>query len=73
YTNLGTVYYAQGKIEDAKTQYEAALKINPRDTSSTENLGIIYERMGQKEKAKELYKKACMLGSDSACDYLGRI
>ena len=59
YTNLGTLYYIEGKYNDAANMYEEALKINNNSYISWGNLGAAYNEIpGKKNEAKNAYKTA---------------
>lgn len=56
-SNLGTVYQAMGRIEDAVAAYESALKINPRLTGTLNTLGSAYLGRGDFERAERSYRQ----------------
>lgn len=68
--NLGINYYMQSKFDLAIKQYISVIKINPNDASAHENLAITYKQIGLNNESDFYYKKSCLLGSQSACEYL---
>jgi serine/threonine-protein kinase len=57
-SNLGTLYFKEGKLRDAATMYEKALVIRGTDFWLWGNLGTAYYFSDQKAKAKEAYTRA---------------
>lgn len=57
HNNLGTVYQAMGRIEDAIAAYEAALKINPRLAGTLNSLGSVHLGKGDFEQAEGCYRQ----------------
>ncbi len=57
YFNLGYLYGEMGDLNNAKTAYEKALKINPRYADALYNLGNVYKDAGRWEDALNLYQK----------------
>ncbi|OQA02978.1 MAG: photosystem I assembly protein Ycf3 [bacterium ADurb.Bin400] len=55
--NLGAMYYLDGDLERAKTQYEKALALNPAEPMVHNNLGLIFEEQGDLARAEEEYRK----------------
>jgi len=53
---LGLEAYTQGNIEDAKTCWEEALRINPRYEPAKEGLIMLEDREGLHQRIEELYK-----------------
>lgn len=62
HSNLGTVYQAMGRIQDAIAAYEAALKINPRLAVTLNSLGSAYQGRGDFELAERYYRQ-CLAAS----------
>ncbi len=66
YTNLGNVYYNQGKYVQAEKYYQKALNIrlkvleetHPDMAKSYNNLGCVYNNLGKYTQAEEYYQKA---------------
>jgi len=61
--NVGTIYYMQNDIANAKTNFEAANAIN-ENAITLNNLGIMARQEGDREKAQELFTSALSAGSD---------
>lgn len=55
--NLGSVYQAMGRPQDAIAAYEAALKINPRLGVALNSLGSAYLAQGDFEQAERCYRQ----------------
>ncbi len=47
----GIAYLMKGYDEEAKSQFERSVKVNPRDAEAHYQLGKIYRDKGQKKKA----------------------
>ncbi len=45
HNNLGGVLSAQGRLEEAAIEYQAALRLKPTDSSAHSNLGIVFARL----------------------------
>jgi tetratricopeptide (TPR) repeat protein len=58
YSYLGSIYLSQRKFEEAITNYEKALKINPNDSITNFALGIQYYRISQDDLAYEYLANA---------------
>ena len=57
-SNMGTVYYFEGKYEEAEKEILEAHKIYDKYSKAVNNLGLIYWKKGEYNKAKEQYFKA---------------
>jgi tetratricopeptide (TPR) repeat protein len=53
--NLGLIYLEQGKLDEARQQLEAALKIEPDDLDALNNLGVIAFQLGKDEEAARYF------------------
>ena len=60
--NLGYAYYEEGRLEEARKEFEEALTLNPDYTLSRYNLGLVYYRKGMMKEAIDCYKKAIVPG-----------
>jgi Flp pilus assembly protein TadD len=45
HNNLGSVLNAQGRLDEAAREYQAALRLKPSDASAHSNLGIVFARL----------------------------
>jgi serine/threonine-protein kinase len=64
YSALGTVYYLQGRFEDAADRYQQAIKLRPRNATTHWNLGDAYRRLGRKPEARRAYEEAARLSDE---------
>ncbi len=65
-TNLGTLYYMNGKFEDAARMYEWALEYNPSDYAAVGALGAAqFWSPGHREQGIELYREASRLAEET--------
>lgn len=55
--NLGNLYVALDKPEDAIRHYEAAIKIDNLFYAAKVNLAMLYNRMGRNEEAERLFRE----------------
>lgn len=58
FNNLGNVYRAQGRDEQALAQYGETLARNPRHHHALNNTGVILQRLGRHEEALAWYDAA---------------
>ena len=58
YSNLGTVYFQQNKLAEAKTVYEKAIQLNTRFVDARRNLGVIFAITKQFPQAIEQFTEA---------------
>ena len=58
YFEKGWFYHKQGNVNQAITQYQAALKVNPNFAAAHYNLGLLYKQQGQLEQALTAYQAA---------------
>jgi Tfp pilus assembly protein PilF len=57
----GNKLFAQGQWEQAKAQYEAAIKVQPELAEAHYDLALTLERLGNKKEATAHYKEAANL------------
>ena len=63
YFNRGLAYQEKGEYDKAITEYNRAIKINPRLAMAHIDRGLVYrEQLGNKEEACSDWKRACDLG-----------
>ena len=71
YFELGNAYSRQGKIAEARSAYEEALKINPNHTGTLSNLGVVYYQTSDFAKATAMFDKVLAIDEkDAATHYL---
>jgi len=75
HNNMGTVYRAMGKLDDAVAQYRQALVCRPAYVQAAYNLGTVLKAQGKPTEAEPLYRQALALKSDDAqiCCKLGDV
>ena len=60
-SNLGTIYYRQGKFAEAAQSYLEALKLDSQRPLTHRNLGDAYQKLGRPEDARAAYREASKL------------
>ena len=55
---LGSLYYAQGRYEDAEERFLTSLEIAPDDVHALRNLGALYYARGRVDEAAAMFQKA---------------
>lgn len=66
HTNLGNVYYADGRFEQAIAQYRLALAVNAADVHALHNLATALGRTGRTMEAIEVGQRVVGLAPDLA-------
>lgn len=61
--------YATGDLQASKEQYEALVKLLPKDATARNNLGNVYRDLKEYDKAVEAYQKAIELDSKNVNAY----
>jgi Flp pilus assembly protein TadD len=56
--NIGNISYLQGRFDDARQAYEAALTSTPGEPGIMVNLSRVLMQSGKKETAKKLFQEA---------------
>jgi DNA-binding beta-propeller fold protein YncE/tetratricopeptide (TPR) repeat protein len=59
--NIGNINYLQGRLDDARLAYEAALKSMPGEPGVMVNLTRVLLQSGKKEEAKKLFQDAATI------------
>lgn len=59
--SLGTAYQNAGLYDAAAREYEAAIRLNPRDAANYNNLGTIYHHLKKWDDAARVYRDALRL------------
>lgn len=70
HANLGILYFRDNKLEQAKSEFHTALKINPQNVVSLNHLGIISRGEGKFKEAHDYYEKALQIDPDYAYAHL---
>ena len=58
YDMLGVIYHQQGRLAEAETMFQRALRINPGYTEAALNLAVTYNDLGKYKEAKDVYARA---------------
>ena len=69
HNNLGNVFWREGKISDALTHYEQALRINPDYAEAHNNLGNVFRQQGKISDARMQYGQALRINPNFAEAY----
>jgi len=64
HSTLGLIYHGTGKQQDAVTEFEQALKLDPMNDTASRGLAASYESLGDKSKAEATYRQAIALRPD---------
>lgn len=65
--NLGVALMDDGRPpEDAMTQFEEALRLDPEHTGALDNLGIVLHRLGREQDALSRFEQALRIDADDA-------
>ena len=70
HANLGLIYRQAGKLPEAATELETAVRLSPRQPVYWNQLGVTYRQLGQFKKAREAYDKAIALDPNYAASTL---
>ena len=66
HANLGIIYFHANKMEQAKSEFQKALQLNPENVVCLNHLGIISRNEGKFKQAYDYYEKALQLEPDDA-------
>jgi tetratricopeptide (TPR) repeat protein len=58
WNNLGLIAARKGRIQEAISDFDAALRLNPNHTVALENLGNVYREIGRWNEARTLFERA---------------
>jgi len=61
---LGKFYFLNNKYDEAVSEFEKVLKINPANAEAYYNIGLIKESSNLLDEAKEMYLKALNVKPD---------
>jgi len=75
HTNLGTVLFMAGRLDEAEAEYRSALEHDPKASKAWQNLGLVLENRGQKKQAARAFRRVLALepANDDARAGLGRV
>lgn len=62
---LGRAYYTRSQMVKAKSAFETALKLDPRDAKAENGLGLVFESGAQSDAAVDAYRKAIAWDEDN--------
>jgi len=62
YNNLGFVYYAEGRFEEAAREFQQAIQAGAQQAMPWGNLGDAYRQLGRLEEARDAYARAIEFG-----------
>jgi tetratricopeptide (TPR) repeat protein len=71
HNNLGNVWLKDGKEEDAKAEYRAAIRLDPTYAMPHNNLGAVWDKQGKEEDAITEYRAAIRLEPTYALPHIG--
>jgi tetratricopeptide (TPR) repeat protein len=57
YSDLGFSFQESGRLDEARRQYETALRVNPNNMEALNNLGTIFLLQGKAEDAKQIFRR----------------
>jgi len=69
YNNMGMAYASRGRIEDALTSYEKALRIDPGFVAAHINMGFSLNKEGRNDEANYHFEEAIRLNPGSQAAY----
>jgi len=73
HNNLGSIKAGLGSLDQASTEYEAAMRLQPQEPLPYMNLAALLERQGKIAQAIEIYRQAVQNAPTAAAYfYLGR-
>ena len=69
HVNLGLAYLDYHRYDDALSEFNRALSINPNNFKAMNNSGIVYSHMGKYQKAEKAFMDAIALEKDNSDAY----
>jgi len=75
HNNLGLALFNKGRLEEAKSHYQEALRLEPEFVYAHNNLGVVLEKQGRLEEAMRHYYETLRIRPDFAQAHynLGRV
>ena len=73
YNNAGVNRFIAGEFDEAESNLQRSLALDPNYASANYNLGVLYEQLGKTEDAQVQYRYAVAAGIDAAYSNLGRL
>ena len=67
--DLGWVYLLERRYPDARTEFEAALSVDPDDLIAHKWLGSVYTALGDKQRAEQEAERTAQLKDDPAAQW----
>ncbi len=69
-TNLGMIYYRQGKLDEAENYLRQAVALNQQDYAALNYLGIVHRHHGRFKEARQAYEQSIHAKPDHAYAHL---
>ncbi len=66
HNNLGLALFNKGRLEEAKSHYQEALRLDPEFVYAHNNLGVVLEKQGRPEEAMRHYYETLRIKPDFA-------
>ena len=70
HANLGVILRQAGKLPEATSELEQAVRLNPMEPTYLNQLGITYRQQGRFDMARDAYEEAIALDADFAAAHL---
>jgi tetratricopeptide (TPR) repeat protein len=66
YSAIGQIFYSQGRLEEARLEFEQVAKRDPKATGARTLIGILYELQDRKAEAQKEYERTLELDPKAA-------
>jgi len=73
HSSLGFVYFKQGRLDDAVSEYLAETRLDPKNAQTHYNLASVLHYQGKLDEAKKQYQIAASLGYNAAKEMLAKL